>query len=91
MSDSCACEPSFSSAVPSGGTDKRPRPARFHHLPAWIARLVAGEHMVAMMTQARAGSNIKAKRDLDWQLVHPSWREGFAVIARQAPAQKSAA
>jgi nucleoside-diphosphate-sugar epimerase len=61
------------------------------HLPAWIARLVAGEHMVAMMTQVRAGSNIKARRDLDWQPAHPSWREGFAGIIRQAEAQKSAA
>jgi nucleoside-diphosphate-sugar epimerase len=61
------------------------------HLPAWIARLVAGEHMVAMMTQVRAGSNAKAKQDLDWQPVHPSWREGFATIARHVLAQKSAA
>jgi len=61
------------------------------HLPAWIARLVAGEHMVSMMTQVRAGSNIKAKRDLDWEPLHPSWREGFAAITRQAPAHKSAA
>ncbi len=61
------------------------------HLPAWIARLVAGEHMVSMMTQVRAGSNIKAKRDLDWEPLHPSWREGFAAITRQALAHKSAA
>jgi nucleoside-diphosphate-sugar epimerase len=61
------------------------------HLPAWIARLVAGEHMVTMMTQVRAGSNAKAKQDLDWQPVHPSWREGFATIARHVLAQKSAA
>ena len=61
------------------------------HLPAWIARLVAGEHMVATMTQVRAGSNGKAKRDLDWRPAHPSWREGFAAVIRQAPAQKSAA
>ena len=61
------------------------------HLPAWIARLVAGEHMVSMMTQVRAGSNSKAKRELDWEPVHPSWREGFAVIARQSLAHKSAA
>jgi nucleoside-diphosphate-sugar epimerase len=61
------------------------------HLPAWIGRLVAGEHMVAMMTQVRAGSNAKAKQDLDWQPVHPSWREGFATIARHVLAQKSAA
>lgn len=61
------------------------------HLPAWIARLVAGEHMVAMMTQVRAGSNAKAKRDLDWQPATPSWRDGFAIIARQSLMQKSAA
>jgi nucleoside-diphosphate-sugar epimerase len=61
------------------------------HLPAWIARLVAGEHMVLMMTQVRAGANTKAKRDLDWQPAHPSWREGFAAIARQTLAERSAA
>ncbi len=61
------------------------------HLPAWLARLVAGEHVVSMMTQVRAGSNIRAKRDLDWEPVHPSWREGFAVIARQALLHKTAA
>jgi nucleoside-diphosphate-sugar epimerase len=61
------------------------------HLPAWIARLVAGEHMVSMMTQVRAGSNIKAKRDLDWEPVHPSWREGFLVITHQTLAHRSAA
>ncbi len=53
------------------------------HLPAWIAHLAAGEHLVLMMTQQRAGSNAKAKRDLDWQPTHASWRHGFAdVIAR---------
>ena len=61
------------------------------HVPAWIARFVAGDHMVAMMTQVRAGSNAKAKTDLDWRPAHPSWREGFAEIARQAAEQKSAA
>ena len=61
------------------------------HLPAWLARLVAGEHMVALMTQARGGSNAKAERHLGWQPAHPSWREGFAVIARQSGEQRSAA
>jgi nucleoside-diphosphate-sugar epimerase len=46
------------------------------HVPAWLARLVAGEHMVVLMTQARAGSNAKAKRALGWQPAHPSWRQG---------------
>jgi nucleoside-diphosphate-sugar epimerase len=61
------------------------------HVPAWIARLLAGEHMVVMMTQVRAGSNAKARRELDWRPGHPSWREGFADIARQSSAQRSAA
>jgi nucleoside-diphosphate-sugar epimerase len=61
------------------------------HLPAWIARLVAGEHVVAMMTQVRGGSNAKAKADLKWRPVHPSWRQGFAEIARQSIEQRSAA
>jgi nucleoside-diphosphate-sugar epimerase len=53
------------------------------HLPAWLARLAAGEHIVVMMTQARAGSNEKAKRDLGWYPAHPSWKQGFAEIVRE--------
>jgi nucleoside-diphosphate-sugar epimerase len=60
------------------------------HVPAWIARIIAGEHLVSMMTQVRAGSNRKAKQDLDWQPAHPSWREGFSEINRQF-AERSAA
>ena len=52
------------------------------HVPAWLARLVAGEHLVAMMTESRAGSNARAKRELGWQPRHPSWRQGFADIIR---------
>lgn len=62
------------------------------HVPAWIGRLVAGEHMVSMMTEVRAGSSAKAKRELGWQPAHPSWRAGFAEIAtRQGFARQSAA
>jgi len=46
-------------------------------LPVWLARLVAGEMVVGMMTQGRAFSNAKAKRELGWQLRYPSWRQGF--------------
>jgi len=49
-------------------------------VPAWFGRLVAGEHIVVMMTQARAGSNAKAKRELGWSPQHASWRQGFAEI-----------
>ncbi len=57
------------------------RPPR--HIPKWPARIAAGEHIVTMMTEARAGSNAKAKRDLSWQPVHSSWRQGFAEILSQ--------
>jgi nucleoside-diphosphate-sugar epimerase len=51
-------------------------------VPAWIARLLAGEHVVAMMTETRAGSNAKAKRELGWKPMHPSWRQGFSEVAQ---------
>ena len=53
------------------------------HVPAWLARVAAGEHLVAMMTELRAGSNAKAKRELGWRPRHPSWRQGFAEIVQQ--------
>jgi nucleoside-diphosphate-sugar epimerase len=46
-------------------------------IPAWLARLVAGEMAVGMMTQGRGFSNAKAKRELGWELRYPSWRQGF--------------
>jgi nucleoside-diphosphate-sugar epimerase len=61
------------------------------HVPAWLGRLLAGEHMVSMMTQVRGASNAKAKRELDWLPAHTSWRNGFADVARQSASQRSAA
>ena len=46
-------------------------------VPALVARLVAGEHAVVMMTQVRGASNAKARRELGWRPAHPSWRQGF--------------
>jgi nucleoside-diphosphate-sugar epimerase len=50
------------------------RPMR---VPAWLARLLAGEAAVTMMTEGRGFSNAKAKRELGWELRYPSWRQGF--------------
>lgn len=61
------------------------------HIPAWLGRLLAGEHMVAMMTEVRGASNAKARRELGWEPAKPSWREGFAELARASAAQRSAA
>ncbi|WP_344665988.1 NAD(P)-dependent oxidoreductase [Catenulispora yoronensis] len=46
-------------------------------LPAWLARLLAGEMAVGMMVEGRGFSNAKAKRELGWRLRYPSWRQGF--------------
>jgi hypothetical protein len=57
-----------------------------------MARLarVAGQHVVSMMTEVRAGSNAKAREELGWRPAYSSWREGFAMVARQS-AEKAAA
>jgi nucleoside-diphosphate-sugar epimerase len=46
-------------------------------VPKWLARLLAGEVAVTMMTEGRGFSNTKAKRELSWKLRYPSWRQGF--------------
>jgi nucleoside-diphosphate-sugar epimerase len=46
-------------------------------VPAWLARLLAGEVAVIMMTEGRAFSNAKARRELGWAPHHSSWRQGF--------------
>jgi nucleoside-diphosphate-sugar epimerase len=46
-------------------------------VPKWLARLLAGEAVVTMMTEGRGFSNAKAKRELGWELRYPSWRQGF--------------
>ncbi len=51
------------------------RPPR--RIPRWLARLLAGEMAVGMMTEGRGFSNAKAKRELGWELRFPSWRQGF--------------
>lgn len=61
------------------------------HIPVWLGRLLAGEHMVAMMTKVSAFSNERAKRDLGWRPAHRSWRDGFAEIATRLRERRAAA
>jgi nucleoside-diphosphate-sugar epimerase len=49
------------------------------HVPKWLARPLAGEAAVVMMTEMRGASNRKAKRELGWEPRYHSWREGFAT------------
>jgi nucleoside-diphosphate-sugar epimerase len=46
-------------------------------VPTWLARLLAGDVAVTMMTEGRGFSNAKARRELGWELRYPSWRQGF--------------
>jgi nucleoside-diphosphate-sugar epimerase len=48
------------------------------HVPRFVGRLFAGEVGALFMTEIRGASNAKARRDLDCQPDHPSWRQGFA-------------
>jgi nucleoside-diphosphate-sugar epimerase len=47
------------------------------HVPYWLGKVMAGEALATMMTEGRGASNAKAKRELDWRLLYPTWREGF--------------
>jgi nucleoside-diphosphate-sugar epimerase len=47
------------------------------HVPAWVGRLAVGAAGLSMMTQIRGCSNARAKAELGWRPVWPTWREGF--------------
>jgi nucleoside-diphosphate-sugar epimerase len=53
------------------------------HLPTWLARLLAGETVVVMSTEARGASNLNAWTELGWTLRYPSWRQGFLEVYAQ--------
>ena len=54
------------------------------HVAAWMARLLIGEHVVAVMNEIRGVSNAKIKRDMGWTPRWPSWREGFREVSKSA-------
>jgi 2-alkyl-3-oxoalkanoate reductase len=64
---------------------KKPR-----RVPIWLARLFAGGSVASMATIVRGASNAKAKAQLDWVPVLPSWREGFLTALDGAPAPSRA-
>jgi nucleoside-diphosphate-sugar epimerase len=50
---------------------------RPYTVPAWLGKFAIGDGGVSMMTSIRGGSNGKAKQELAWQPIYPSWRRGF--------------
>jgi nucleoside-diphosphate-sugar epimerase len=55
-------------------------------VPAWLGRVLAGQLVVSLMTQARGSVNEKAKQELGWAPRYASWREGFPVWVSEAQA-----
>ena len=47
------------------------------HVPNMVAKLMVGDHAIALMNDIRGVSNEKAKRELNWTPKYPSWRQGF--------------
>jgi nucleoside-diphosphate-sugar epimerase len=52
------------------------------HVPRWLARRLAGDGVVAIVTECRGASNAKAKRELGRRLRYPTWRQGIAASYR---------
>jgi nucleoside-diphosphate-sugar epimerase len=46
-------------------------------VPAFVARMVAGEYALNLMTRSEGADNRKAKEGLGLELRFPSWRRGF--------------
>lgn len=47
------------------------------HIPNLLAKMLVGEHAVAMMNDIRGVSNAKARKELHWEPKWSSWRQGF--------------
>jgi nucleoside-diphosphate-sugar epimerase len=47
------------------------------HVPAAVARFIAGQYFVSLSTRQRGAANAKAKRELGFTLRYTTWREGF--------------
>jgi len=57
-----------------------PRPKS---IPSLIVRIIMGRSIYETVTMNCRASNAKAKRDLDWKLKYPTYREGLPVAIRE--------
>jgi nucleoside-diphosphate-sugar epimerase len=62
--------------LPAIASELGAKPPR--HVPAWLARLVAGDGLVYYATTLRGASNARAKQAFGWQ--PRPWREGFHQV-----------
>ncbi|MDQ2621611.1 MAG: NAD(P)-dependent oxidoreductase [Actinomycetota bacterium] len=63
--------------LPGFAAALRARPPR--RVPPWIARMIAGRSTVDLALNGRGASNARAKQQLGWAPVFPTWRQGFAA------------
>jgi nucleoside-diphosphate-sugar epimerase len=54
------------------------------HVPAWLGRLALGTGGLAWVLQGRGSSNAKAKEELGWRPLHPSWRTGMSTCVNNS-------
>jgi nucleoside-diphosphate-sugar epimerase len=54
--------------------------------PAAIAKWLVGDWGVAFMTKLRGADNVNAKRSMEWQPTHRSWRTGFLTELNESVA-----
>jgi 2-alkyl-3-oxoalkanoate reductase len=60
-----------------------PTPRR---VPAFAVRALGREHFAYRSTEQRGASNAKAKAELGWTPIYPSWRQGFRTELEAARA-----
>jgi 2-alkyl-3-oxoalkanoate reductase len=60
-------------------------------VPAWLGRFAIGDVGISMMTRIRGASNAKAKRELGWTPLYPSWRDGFRSALGDIPSSRTSA
>lgn len=52
-------------------------------VPLWLARLLAGKHVVESLTTPMNTTNARLRRDLGWAPRYPTVREGLAATAEE--------
>lgn len=57
------------------------------HVPAWLARLVAGGYAVSFLTSSTRTSNARFREDFNWAPRFPSYREGLAQVVESWKAE----
>ena len=68
-------------ALPAMAARLGARPPR--HVPAWLARLLAGRATVDFFTQSTRTSNARFCQDFGWSPKYPTMREGFDQVVAE--------